>query len=163
MFLAFARFAEAVALDGLGENHRRLAFVFHRGLVGRINFARVVAAAQQLANLLVAQMIHQFEQFGIFAEEMLARVAARLDGIFLIIAVHASSMRLSSRPVLSRASNSSHSRAPDDLDDIPARAAEKRFEFLDDFAVAAHRAVEPLQIAIDDPDQVVEIFARARA
>ena len=37
----------------------------------------------------------------------------------------------------------------------------KRFQFLDDFAVAAHRAVEPLQIAIDDPDQIVEIFARA--
>ena len=34
------------------------------------------------------------------------------------------------------------------------------FEFLDDFAVAAHRAVEPLQIAIDDPDEVVEILAR---
>jgi hypothetical protein len=34
------------------------------------------------ADLLVRQMVHQFEQFGIFAEEMFARVAARLDEYF---------------------------------------------------------------------------------
>ena len=85
---AFARFAEAVTFDGLCENDRRLAFVLHRRLVSRINFSCVMAAAQQFADLLVAQMIHQFQQLGIFAEEMFARVTARLDGIFLIIAVH---------------------------------------------------------------------------
>jgi hypothetical protein len=37
----------------------------------------------------------------------------------------------------------------------------KAFQFLDDFAVAAHRAVEPLQIAVDHPDHVVEVLARA--
>ena len=51
---AFAGFAEAVAFDGFGENDRRLAFVFQRGFVGGINFLRVVTAAQQFANLLVA-------------------------------------------------------------------------------------------------------------
>ena len=86
---AFARFAEAVAFDRFRQNHRRLAFVLHRRLVGGIHFAHVVAAAQQLGNLLVAQMVHQFEQLGIFAEEMFARVAARLDDVFLVIAVHA--------------------------------------------------------------------------
>ena len=34
------------------------------------------------------------------------------------------------------------------------------FEFLDDLAVAAHRAVEALQVAVDDEDQVVS-FSRA--
>jgi hypothetical protein len=50
--------------------------------------------------------------------------------------------------------------APDHLDDVPAGAAEDRLEFLDDLAVAAHRAVEPLQVAVDDEDQVVELLAR---
>ena len=77
--LALAGLAESVALDRLGQNHRRLALVLRGGLVGGIDLARVVAAAQQLADLLVGEMIHQFEQFGIFAEEMFARVAARLD------------------------------------------------------------------------------------
>ena len=79
---AFARLAEAVALDRLGEHDRRLAFVVHGGFVGGIHFARVMAAAQQFANLLVGQVVHQFEQLGIFAEEMFARVAARLDEYF---------------------------------------------------------------------------------
>ena len=35
------------------------------------------------------------------------------------------------------------------------------FQFLDDLAVAAHRAVEPLQVAVDDEDQIVEPFPRA--
>ncbi len=49
--------------------------------------------------------------------------------------------------------------APDDLDDVPAGAAEDRLELLDDLAVAADRAVEPLQVAVDDEGQVVEALA----
>jgi len=47
-----------------------------------------VAAAQEFADLLIAQMVHEFEQFGIFAEEMFPGVAARLDDIFLVVTVH---------------------------------------------------------------------------
>ena len=43
---------------------------------------------------------------------------------------------------------------------IYARAyLEGRFEFLNNLSIAAHRPVEPLQIAIDDENQVVEFFA----
>ena len=51
-------------------------------------------------------------------------------------------------------------RAPDHLDDVPTGAAEHRLELLDDLAVAAHRTVEALQVAVDDEDQVVELLAR---
>ena len=85
---AFAGFAQAVAFHGLGENNRGLALVLHGGLVGGVNLARVVTAAQQLANLFVAQVIHQGQQLRIFAEEMFARIAARFDRVFLVIAVH---------------------------------------------------------------------------
>ena len=51
-------------------------------------------------------------------------------------------------------------RAPDHLDDVPARAPERGLELLDDLAVAADRAVEALEVAVDDEDQVVELFAR---
>ena len=51
--------------------------------------------------------------------------------------------------------------APDDLDDIPAGAAEDGFEFLNDLAVAANRAIEALQVAVDDEDEIVESFAEA--
>ena len=49
--------------------------------------------------------------------------------------------------------------APDDLDHVPARAAEDRLELLDDLAVAADRAVEALEVAVDDEGQVVEALA----
>ena len=35
-------------------------------------------------------------------------------------------------------------------------------ELLDDLAVAADRAVEALQVAVDDEDQVVELLARGQ-
>src|SRR6201999_1654057 len=51
-------------------------------------------------------------------------------------------------------------RAPHYLDDVPARAAEHALEFVDDALVAAHRSVQPLQIAVDDKDEVVQLLAR---
>ncbi len=71
-------------------------------------------------------------------------------------------MRFSRMPALSLANSLSQRRAPDDLDHVPAGAAEDALELLDDLAVAAHRAVESLQVAVDDEDQVVEGFAASQ-
>ena len=49
--------------------------------------------------------------------------------------------------------------APDHLDDVPAGAAEAALELLDDLAVAAHGAVEALQVAVHHHDQVIEPLA----
>ena len=49
-------------------------------------------------------------------------------------------------------------RSPDNLDDIPPGAAELRFKFLNYLAIAAHRPIETLQIAVDDKDQIVEFL-----
>jgi hypothetical protein len=40
--------------------------------------------------------------------------------------------------------------APEDLDDIPARAAEQALEFPNDLTVAANRPVQALEITVDD-------------
>src|SRR5207237_750256 len=50
---------------------------------------------------------------------------------------------------------------PDQLDDVPAGAAEGTLELLHDLAVAADRAVEALQVAVDDPGEVVEVLPGA--
>ena len=47
---------------------------------------------------------------------------------------------------------------PNHLDDIPACTSKITFELLNDFAVAAHGAIQTLQVAIDDKDQIVEFF-----
>src|SRR5690606_4749273 len=49
--------------------------------------------------------------------------------------------------------------APNHLDDVPAGAAEHALQFLDDLAVAPHRAVEALQVAVDHEHQILEALA----
>ena len=109
---AFAGFAQAVAFDRLRENDRRRAFVFHRRFVGGVNFHGIVTAAQQLANLVVGEMIHHLQQFGIFAKKMLAGVTARLDRIFLIIAVHRFFHAFEQQTALSSCANSGSQSEP---------------------------------------------------
>ena len=92
-------------------------------------------------------------------EKMLADVAAIGHRVLLVLAIddfthalHQSSVGVALEqriPII----------APDHLDDVPACTPEGRFELLNDLAVAPHRAVQPLQIAVDDPDQVVEVLA----
>ena len=61
---ALARLAQAVALDGLGQNQGGPALVLDRRLVGVVNLLRIVAAAAQLEDLLVAQVRDQVQQSG---------------------------------------------------------------------------------------------------
>ena len=122
MFLPSPGLAQAVALDRFGQNDRRLRPVFGGRLVGGVHLPGVVAAAQQLADLLVGQMVDQFQHLRIFAEEMLAGVAAGFDGIFLVIAVHAFIHALDQQAGFVALEQFVPFGAPDDLDDVPARA-----------------------------------------
>ena len=85
--LAFTRFADAVALDRAGQDHGRLPRVLDGGLVGRVDLHRIVAAERQLLQLLVGQVLDHLEQPRILAPEVLPDVGARLDGVFLVLAV----------------------------------------------------------------------------
>ena len=160
--LAFAGLADAVALDGAGQDDRRLARCARRGLVGGVDLDRVVAAERQLLQLLVREVLDHLEQPRIGAPEVLADVGARFDGVFLILAVDDLAHALDEQAVVILLEQRVPLAAPDHLDDVPAGAAEGGLELLDDLAVAAHRAVEPLQVAVDDEDQVVELLARGQ-
>ena len=60
--LAFARLAQAVALDGPGEDDRRLALVLDGRLVGGVDLDRIVAAEVQRLRLLVGQVLDHLQQ-----------------------------------------------------------------------------------------------------
>ena len=51
--------AERPALDGVGQDHRRRAAVLGRGLVGGVDLAVVVAAAAQLGQVVVGEMLDE--------------------------------------------------------------------------------------------------------
>ena len=157
--LAFAGFAHAVAFDRLRQNHCRLAGVFHRRGVSSKDFVRIVAAAVQAPDIVIGHIRYQVRELRIFAEEMLAHECAvlRLEGLVFAVDALFHAFEQDARLVLRQ--QRIPVRTPHHFDHVPARAAKIGFEFLDDLAVAAHRPVEPLQIAVDDKHQVVEFLA----
>ena len=153
---------ERPALDRLAQDHGRAAGTEVLGgrLVGRVQLAVVVAAAGQGDEVVVGQMRHHLAQTLVGSEEVVADVRAALDAVALELAVDGRVHLVEQHAVLVLGEELVPLRTPDDLDHVPAGAAERRFEFLDDLAVAAHRAVEALQVAVDDEHEVVELLAR---
>ena len=153
-----ASLPQAVALDGFGQNHGGGALVGHRGVIGGIDFLGIVAAAPQFVELLVGVAGHQFGQLGIFAEEVLANVIAPGHGVLLILAVgdlvHALHQPSAGVPGEQRIPVV----PPDNLEHMPAGPPESGLQLLDDLAVAPHRAVQTLEIAIDHEGQIVQLL-----
>jgi hypothetical protein len=150
--LAFARLADAVPLDGACEDDRGDTLRFSGEFVGVVNLRGVVPAERELLQLFVRQVLDHLQQAGIGAPEVLPDVRARFDGVLLILAIddlahttHQQSLGIFFEQVVPLG-------APQHLDDIPARPTEDGLQLRDDLAVAAHRTVESLQVAIDDED-----------
>ena len=148
--------AQAVALDGVRQDDRRLPRVLAGGLVGGVDLAVVVPAALERPDLVVGHLLDERLGPRVAAEEVLADERAVLGPERLEVAVGRRVHQVDERAVLVGVEQGVPLAAPDDLDDVPAGAAELRLELLDDLAVAAHRAVEPLQVAVDDEREVVQ-------
>src|SRR5262249_6254771 len=154
--LALARFAESVTLDGFGKNDGWRSLVLDGGLVGRVNLDWVVSAQAHARKLFVREMLHHLEQAWITPKEVLPEVGTALDEEFLILPVRDLAHTADQEAIPVILNEAIPIAAPDDLDDVPSRTPENGFELLNNFAVATHRAVEALQVAVDDEDQVVE-------
>src|SRR5688572_2862818 len=107
-------------------------------------------------------MPHHLEQSRIRSEKVLSNIGARFDRILLPFAVESLGHSLNEHAVLVGSKEWIPTPAPDRLDDVPAGTAKHRFQFLNDVAVPANRPIEPLEIAIDDKDQIVELLARGQ-
>ncbi len=122
-----------------------------------------MAAAGECLELLVGEVLDESAQAGVGAEEVLPDVGAGLGGVLLELAVGRGVHLVEQDTVDVAGEEVVPLRSPDDLDHVPARAAEHGLGLLDDLAVAAHRAVEALEVAVDDEDQVVEVLAPRHA
>ncbi len=158
--LALRGGAHAVPLLGLRENDSRTAFVIHGRVICGIDLDRIVAAALQPVDVLVRHVRNDLLQFRILAEKRFAVEASVGGGVFLEFAVHGLMQPLEDHVVAVAREQRIPVRTPHDLDDVPAGAGEQSFEFLHDRAIAAHRPVEALQVAVHHEDQIVEAFAR---
>ena len=158
--LALTGLAHAPALDRLHQQDRRTARVLVRAMEGGVDLGRIMAAATQREDVLVAHLGHHLQRARIAAEEVLAHEGAVIGLEGLVVPVQRVQHHLAQRAVLVARQQRVPVAAPQQLDDVPTRAPELSLEFLHDLAVAAHRAVQALQIAVDDEDEVVQLFAR---
>src|SRR5262249_28387127 len=156
----FARLAKAVALDRPRKHHGRTAGMLRRRQVGVVDLQRIVSADRQLLQIRIREMSHHLEQSRVATPEVLAKECPVFDGVSLVFAVDDLAHPLDEQALMIPRKERIPGRSPKDFDDVPASAPEDRFELLHDLAVAANRAVEPLQVAVDDEDQVVELLAR---
>ena len=147
---------EQVALNGVGENNGGLAGVLGCRLVGGVNLAVVVATALERPDLFIRPVLDHGLGAGIAAEEVLAdeRTVVGLEA--LVVTIERCVHDVDEGAVVIGLKQRIPFAAPNDLDDVPAGTAEERLELLNDLAVTANRAVEALQIAVDDEVQVVQ-------
>ncbi len=154
--LALDGVAHAVALHGLRKDDRGLPRVIHRRMVGREDLVGVVAAPVQAHDVVIGKMVDHGLQLRVLTEEVLPGVGATLGLVVLILAVNHFVHALLEQALIVGFEDRIPVPAPDDLDDIPAGAPEHPFQLLDDLAVAPHRAIEALQIAVHHEDEIVE-------
>ena len=135
--------------------------MLYRRRVGGVNFDGIRASASQRPDLVVGPVCNQSCCFGIFAEEVLAHIGTvlRLEVLVLAIDAFLHALAQFARGILRQ--QRVPTGTPQHLDDVPARATENTFQLLHYFAVAAHRSVEALEVAVDDEHQVVELLAAA--
>ena len=107
-------------------------------------------------------MLDHLARARIAAEEVLPYVGAVLGLVGLVVAVAGDVHQVDKRAVGVGGEQRVPLAAPDHLDDVPPRAAEDGLQLLDDLAVAADRAVESLQVAVDDEREVVELLTRGQ-
>ena len=148
--------AERPPLDGLGQDHRGCPLLLGGGLVGGVELPVVVATAGEVADLVVGEVVDHLAQARVGSEEVLPGVAAVLHGVALELAVDGGVHLLEEDAVDVDLEQLVPLRAPHDLDDVPPGPAEHRLELLDDLAVATNGPIQALQVAVHDPDQVVE-------
>jgi len=119
----------------------------------------IVAATLNGTNLLITESLHQFSQFRVVVGPVLAYLIAGKYRIHLVVSVHGLVHTSLHDAIHIAGEQLIPGGAPDHLDHVPLGATEDTLQFLDDFAVTAHRTIEPLQVAVDHYYKVVQLFA----
>src|SRR5947209_1912078 len=107
-------------------------------------------------------MLDHLQQPWIAAKQVLPEVGAAFYEILLILSIADLAQPPHQQAIAVVLNERIPVCAPYHLDHIPAGSTENCFQFLNDLAVAAHGPIQPLQVAVDHKDQVVEPLARSQ-
>ena len=128
-----------------------------RGLERRVNLPVVVTATLELPNVIIGEVLDHFQSARVATKEVLPNVGATLCLIGLIVAIGRAIHQVPKCALGIGLQERIPLATPDDLDHIPASAAEEAFELLDNLSVSTDWSIQTLQVAVDDEGQVVEI------
>ena len=148
--------AERPPLHGLDQDGGGPALGLGGELVGGVDLLVVVAAELEVPDLLVREVGDQLLEPRVDPEEVVAHEGAALDVVALPPPVDDGVEARQQHTVLVAPQQLVPLAAQDHLDDVPPGASEHRLQLLDDLAVAPHRPVQALQVAVDHEHQVVE-------
>ena len=125
--------------------------MIYGSVIRGVNLFRIVATATNVLHHVVRKMLNHLQHFRISTEEVLADVSTVRHRVLLVLAVNDFAHAFDQPAVLVLIEQCIPIRSPDDFDHVPASASESGFQFLNNLAVAANRAVKSLQVAVDDP------------
>ena len=112
-------------------------------------------AAQNSYALIAHVLFETVQQLGIFPEKLVTDVGTLHRGVLLVLAIDHLVHPAFQQSVLVVGQDLIPPAAPDHLDHVPAGSAKNGFQLLDDFSVAANWAIQPLEVAIHNEDQIV--------
>ena len=107
-------------------------------------------------------MLNHFQHVRVRAKKVLPNVSSIRHRIFLVLTVHNFAHAFDELTIDVIVQKRIPVRSPDDLNHVPASPPKGGFQFLNNLAVASYWPVKSLQIAVNDPGQVVEIFTRCQ-
>ena len=113
----------------------------------------------QVDQFFVGEVGHHLAQAWVWTKEILANVCTALNGQALEFAINGGVEFVQQHTVNIFGEKFVPLGSENDFDDIPSGTTEHSFKFLNDFAVTSHRAIESLQVAVHNKDQVVQMFA----
>src|SRR5690606_5451429 len=126
-----------------------------RGMEGGKDLVGVMTTAVQTPHVFVAHATDHFQQLRVLAEEVLTDIFAVVRLVGLVFAIDRLFHDAAQNTFFVTLQERIPVATPDELDDIPAAATEVAFKLLNDLAIATYRAVQSLQVAVDDEDQIV--------
>ena len=119
-----------------------------------------MAAALEVPDVGVGHLSHQLLGARIAAEEVIADVGSVVGLVRLVVTVGRGVHQIDQCAVTVGVQQGVPFASPHDLDHVPAGSPEERFQLLDDLAVATHRAVQALQVAVDHEGEIVQALQR---
>src|SRR6266567_418940 len=105
-------------------------------------------------------MLGHLKQARVSSKEVLAEVSARFGRILLPLPIDDLPHAFDQQALTITGEQRVPIASPDHLDHVPSRTSKDSFQFLNDVAVAPHRTIEALKVAVDNEDEIIELLSR---